>query len=63
VHAQLGLISVGAGNDYGHPSPLLLAELSRLGVPFARTDKQGEIAVVDRGGRLVPIVRSVRAAS
>ncbi|MDQ1739942.1 MAG: competence protein ComEC [Pseudonocardiales bacterium] len=58
VHARLGLISVGVGNDYGHPSPLLIAELARLGVPVARTDQQGDIAVVDRGGRLVPIVRA-----
>jgi hypothetical protein len=27
-------------------------------VPVARTDQQGDIAVVDRGGRLVPIVRA-----
>jgi competence protein ComEC len=58
VHARLGLISVGAGNDYGHPSPLLLAEMARLGVPVARTDQQGDIAVVDRASRLVPIVRA-----
>jgi competence protein ComEC len=58
AHARLALISVGAGNGYGHPSPLLLAELTRLGVPVARTDQQGDIAVVDRGGRLTPIVRA-----
>ena len=48
-HARLALISVGAGNSYGHPSPLLLAELGRLGMPFARTDQQGDIAVVSQG--------------
>ncbi|MEO7260955.1 MAG: ComEC/Rec2 family competence protein [Jatrophihabitantaceae bacterium] len=58
AHARLALISVGAGNDYGHPSPLLLAELARLGVPVARTDQQGDIAVVSRAGRLAPIVRA-----
>ncbi|MDQ1722473.1 MAG: competence protein ComEC [Pseudonocardiales bacterium] len=58
THARLALISVGAGNDYGHPSPLLIAELTRLGMPFARTDQQGDIAVVDRAGQLVPIVRA-----
>lgn len=63
VHARLALISVGAGNDYGHPSPLLLAELARLGVPVRRTDQDGDIAVVDEGGRLVPVIRaSTRAA-
>ncbi|HEV2887820.1 MAG TPA: ComEC/Rec2 family competence protein [Jatrophihabitans sp.] len=58
AHARLALISVGAGNDYGHPSPLLLTELNRLGVPVARTDQQGDIAVVSQDGRLVPIVRA-----
>ena len=28
VHAKVAVISVGLHNDYGHPSPLLLAELS-----------------------------------
>ena len=60
ARARLALISVGAGNGYGHPSPLLLAELARQGVPVARTDQQGDIAVVDRDGRLVPMVRTPR---
>ena len=55
------MISVGAGNDYGHPSPLLLAELARLGVPVARTDQQGDIAVVSQG-RPAWCRRPVRAA-
>jgi hypothetical protein len=29
-------------------------------VPVARTDQQGDIAVVDQAGRLVPMVRAVR---
>lgn len=62
-HARLALISVGAGNDYGHPAPATLAELTRLGMPFARTDQQGDIAVVNRAGRLVPVVRSVGTAT
>ena len=31
AHARLALISVGVDNDYGHPSPLLLAELATAG--------------------------------
>jgi len=31
--------SVGRHNDYGHPSPLLLAELGQLGLPVRRTDQ------------------------
>ncbi|MBV9822907.1 MAG: ComEC/Rec2 family competence protein, partial [Actinobacteria bacterium] len=61
--ARLALISVGAGNDYGHPSPVLIAELDRLGMPYARTDQQGDIAVVSRDGRLVPVVRSTGIAA
>lgn len=58
AHAGLALISAGVDNGYGHPSPLLLAELDRLGVPVARTDQQGDIAVVRRAGQLVPVVRA-----
>ncbi len=49
VHARVGVISVGAHNDYGHPSPLLLSEMERLAVPIRRTDRDGDVAVV--GGR------------
>lgn len=62
AQADLALISAGVDNDYGHPSPLLLAELARLGVPVARTDQQGDIAVVSQDGRLVPVVRTARSA-
>ncbi|HEY2983395.1 MAG TPA: ComEC/Rec2 family competence protein, partial [Jatrophihabitantaceae bacterium] len=46
VHARLAVISVGLHNDYGHPSPLLLAELAKLGMPVRRTDRDGDVAVV-----------------
>ena len=52
VHAKLGVISVGAHNTYGHPTPTALAELSRLGVPVRRTDQDGDVAVVGPAGRL-----------
>ena len=63
VHAKVALISVGLHNDYGHPSPLLLAELARLGVPTRRTDLQGDIAVAQRDGHLVSLVRSTRTGN
>ncbi|MDT0260386.1 ComEC/Rec2 family competence protein [Jatrophihabitans lederbergiae] len=63
VHARLALVSVGLGNDYGHPSPLLIAELARLGVPTRRTDQDGDIAVVRDGSRLVPVVHSTRTGN
>jgi competence protein ComEC len=63
VHAKLALISVGLNNDYGHPSPLLLAELARLGVPARRTDQDGDIAVISDRGRFVPVIRSTRSGN
>jgi competence protein ComEC len=46
VHPRLALISVGAGNSYGHPSPLLLGTTARAGARVLRTDQEGDIAVV-----------------
>jgi competence protein ComEC len=63
VHARLALISVGLHNDYGHPSPTLLAELARLGVPARRTDTDGDIAVVLAGGRPVAVLHPVRVSA
>jgi competence protein ComEC len=63
VHASIALVSVGRDNDYGHPSPLLIAELARLGVPLHRTDRDGDIAVVQRGGRLSAVVRASSVAA
>jgi competence protein ComEC len=42
---RLAVISVGAGNDYGHPNPALLAWFHRQGTPIRRTDVDGAIAV------------------
>ena len=48
--ARLALISVGAGNDYGHPAPSLLALLRSARMRVERTDREGDLAVVVRGG-------------
>jgi competence protein ComEC len=50
--ALVAVISVGADNDYGHPSPVTLARLRRLGARIYRTDLDGDIAMVDRAGQL-----------
>ncbi|MGI8578069.1 MAG: ComEC/Rec2 family competence protein [Nocardioidaceae bacterium] len=52
THARLALISVGANNDYGHPSPHTLGLLRELGAKPYRTDQDGDIAVIDRNGQL-----------
>jgi competence protein ComEC len=47
----LVLVSVGADNDYGHPAPSALDPLSTIGAEVARTDLDGDLAVVVRDGR------------
>ncbi|KAA9110450.1 ComEC/Rec2 family competence protein [Microbacterium rhizomatis] len=45
IHAAVAVISVGAGNDYGHPRSVTLAFLQELGCVIARTDQSGIVAV------------------
>jgi competence protein ComEC len=53
INAVVALVSVGAGNDYGHPSPSVLAHLRRNGSRVLRTDLDGAIAVALDHGRLI----------
>ncbi|MGC0311919.1 competence protein ComEC [Kitasatospora acidiphila] len=46
LHPRLALISVGAGNSYGHPSPRTVDRLRALGATVLRTDRTGDIAVL-----------------
>jgi competence protein ComEC len=46
---KLAVISVGAGNSYGHPTDATLAELRAHEVPTLRTDRQGEIDIEANG--------------
>jgi len=41
LHATVGLIGVGAGNDYGHPTAKLLGILAAVGTRPLRTDLDG----------------------
>jgi competence protein ComEC len=52
LDAPVALVSVGADNDYGHPSPETLVPLQRSGARVLRTDLDGDLAVVERGGEL-----------
>ncbi len=48
---RLAVISVGADNTYGHPTPRTLATLSTHGVPTMRTDLHGSVVFeVNRRG-------------
>jgi competence protein ComEC len=42
---RLAVISVGAGNSYGHPTPGTLATLVRHGVHTLRTDEDGDVEI------------------
>ena len=45
VRPNLAIISVGAGNMYGHPSNDVLHALSRFGIDVLRTDDVGTVVV------------------
>ncbi|WP_296604560.1 ComEC/Rec2 family competence protein [Nocardioides sp.] len=51
--ARVAVVSVGADNDYGHPATETLAPLEAAGTEVLRTDLDGDIAVVERGGDLL----------
>ncbi len=49
---RLALISVGAGNPYGHPTAATLATLATHGVRVMRTDRDGQIEIDVRGDQI-----------
>jgi competence protein ComEC len=58
VHPTVAVISVGAGNDYGHPAPAMLAALAHVGARTLRTDESGDIAVCAAAAHLSVVTRS-----
>jgi competence protein ComEC len=50
---SVALVSVGAGNDYGHPAPSTLARLRDIGARVYRTDLHGTVVVDLQAGGLV----------
>ncbi|MES1166095.1 MAG: ComEC/Rec2 family competence protein [Verrucomicrobiota bacterium] len=61
VRPRVAVISAGAGNEYGHPAPLTLARLGRLGVSVYRTDLDGDVTVETDGAAIR--VRTARTPS
>ena len=63
--APVALISVGAGNDYGHPAPETIAAWRAIGALVARTDENGDCAVVpaDASGVAVVVRRGMLRSS
>lgn len=56
VRPAVALVSVGAGNMYGHPNLALLTRLARGGARVLRTDRDGDCAVVSIDGDLGVVV-------
>jgi competence protein ComEC len=49
VRPSIALVSVGAGNTYGHPAPPVLASLAASGAMVLRTDRHGHLVVRSDG--------------
>ena len=62
VNPQYAVISVGADNDYGHPTEATLNRLSALHIPVYRTDLLGEI-VASSDGKTVTITWETETAA
>ena len=54
VRPRVALVSVGLGNDYGHPSPEVLGRLAGAGAEVLRTDLLGTV-VVRTDGRAITV--------
>lgn len=52
VSPQYAVISVGADNDYGHPSETVLNELAASGAKIYRTDKDGTVVFTSDGKKI-----------
>ena len=52
VRPAVALVSVGAGNAYGHPSAHVLASLAGQGATVLRTDRHGSVVVRTDGSAL-----------
>lgn len=52
VMPEYGVISVGTGNTYGHPTQEVLSRLSDAGVTVYRTDLQGDIICTSDGAEV-----------
>lgn len=52
VRPQYAVISAGRGNEYGHPSEIVLNRLKAAGIETFRTDLQGDIIVQSDGSRI-----------
>jgi len=52
VSPKYAVISVGEGNQYGHPASETLKKLKDSGIKYFRTDKQGTIVATSNGKKI-----------
>ena len=52
ANAELAVISVGAGNEYGHPAPGTIALYELTGSAVFRTDRSGDLAIIVKDSRI-----------
>ncbi|WP_342669627.1 ComEC/Rec2 family competence protein [Aldersonia kunmingensis] len=57
VRPRVALVSVGADNTFGHPAPSIIDRLRAHGTVIARTDRNGDVAVVAREQGLSVVAR------
>lgn len=53
VRPRAALVSVGAGNGYGHPSPRVMSALAEMGTEVLRSDQLGSVVVATDGRRII----------
>ena len=56
MRPSVAVISVGARNPYGHPSPLTLERLAAVGAAIYRTDRDGAV-IFETDGRRLDVMR------
>ncbi|MFF7729860.1 ComEC/Rec2 family competence protein [Streptomyces sp. NPDC008001] len=58
LRPRLAVVSAGAGNPYGHPSPRTLAALRKQGAAVLRTDTDGPVAVTGAGREVTAVTKA-----
>jgi competence protein ComEC len=53
VDPKYAVIDVGAGNPYGHPAPVTVANLEEIGAKVYRTDRDGNIVMTSDGRGII----------
>ena len=58
VNPEIAVISVGEGNDYGHPHEEVVKRIEKLEIPYLRTDESGTILIMSDGEKIEVIEES-----